>query len=300
MGRTSPRQTVFGRIQKSYGHDKILRAYLRLPKPFPLNVQIQHGWYSTDIPDLEIADQIGVMLVWSKRIADAWKEKTDKEVVVCGAPFLMYRQMHNITKASDASGTVAFPAHSTQSFAAKYDVDEYCRHLSALPKHMHPITVCLHYRDMEHAASPYERHGFKVVTAGKSRQTGDGFARNFYQILAAHKYSTSNIVGSYTFYSVELGIPFFIYGPSNEFISNHADGRENVPKRSKYSAMVHELFSELHETIPDRIKEFALGELGYQDRVNATELRSLFIKKFFVHELPNYPKRLAKRLVGIS
>ena len=300
MGRTSPRQTVFGRIQKSYGHDKILRAYMRLPKPFPLNVQIQHGWYGTYIPDLETADQSGVMLVWSKRIADAWKKKTDKEVVVCGAPFVMYRQMHGITKAPNASGTVVFPAHSTQSFAAKYDVDDYCRQLSELPEHMQPITVCLHYRDMEQAASPYKKHGFKVVTAGESRQADYGFVKNFYQILAAHKYSTSNIVGSYTFYSVELGIPFFIYGPSNEFVSNHAGGQENVLKRSEYSAMVYELFSELHETIPDRIKEFALEELGYPDRVEVAALRSFFIKKFFVHELPNYPKRLARRLIGVS
>jgi hypothetical protein len=249
---------------------------------------------------LETADQIGVMLVWSKRIADAWKKQTDKEVLVSGAPFLMYKQIHNIAQASDASGTVVFPAHSTQSFTQKYDVDDYCRQLNALPEHMKPITVCLHYRDMEHCASQFEKHGFTVVTAGESRQPGDGFVRNFYRILSAHKYSTSNMVGSYSFYSVELGIPFFIYGPSSEFISNNVQGKESAPGQTEYSAMVHKLFSEHHETIPERIKKFALDELGCQDRIDATSLRRFFIKKFFTHELPRYPKRLARRLVGIS
>lgn len=300
MGRTSHRQTVFGRIQKSYGHDKILRAYTQLPKPFPLNVQIQHGWYATDIPDLEIADQIGVMLVWSKRIADAWKEQTDKEVLISGAPFLMYREMHGLTKSPDASGTVAFPAHSTQSISQKYDVDEYCRQLNALPAHMKPITICLHYRDMDHYTSQFQKHGFTVVTAGESRQPGDGFVRNFYQILSAHKYSTSNMVGSYAFYSVEMEIPFFIYGPPTELVSKNIKEWGFTPGQTQYIAMVHELFSEFHEVIPDSIKKFVLQELGYQDRIDAASLRAFFIKKFFMHELPGYPKRIAKRLFGTS
>jgi hypothetical protein len=300
MGRTTPKQTVFGRIQKSYGHDKILRAYIGLPKPFPLNVQIQHGWYGTYILDFETADQSGAMLVWSKRIADAWKKETDKEVLISGAPFLMYREMHGLMQFPDASGTVAFPAHSTQSISLKYDVDEYCRQLNDLPEHMKPITVCLHYRDMPHSASQFEQHGFTVVTAGESRQPGDGFVRNFYRILSAHKYSTSNMVGSYSFYSIEMGIPFFICGPSSELIGDKVSEVVRTPGHTEYIAMVHELFSEFHETIPKQIKQFVLDELGYQDRVDATSLRRLFIKKFFTHELPRYPLRLARRLCGIS
>lgn len=300
MGRNSPRQTVFGRIQKSYGHDKILRAYMGLPKPFPLNVQIQHGWYSTAIQELETAGQSGVMLVWSKRIADVWKKQTDKEVLISGAPFLMYREMHRLTQSPDASGTVAFPAHSTQSISQKYDVDEYCRQLNALPEHMKPITVCLHYRDMEHSASQFEKHGFEVVTAGESRQPGDGFVRNFYRILSAHKYSTSNMVGSYSFYSIEMGIPFFIHGPSRELTDNQVKELAGIPGHIEYNAMVHELFSELHEIIPDQIKQFALTELGYQARVDAASLRRFFIKKFFADELPRYPKRIIDRLLGVS
>jgi hypothetical protein len=300
MGKNSPRQTVFGRIQKSYGHDKILRAYTLLHKPFPLNAQIQHGWYDGEIPDLEIADQIDVMLVWSKRIADVWKAKTGKEALVSGAPFLMYREMHGLTKSPRASGTVVFPAHSTQSFAHRYDIDEYCRQLNALPEHMKPITICLHYRDMQRCASQYQKHGFTAVTAGESRQPGNGFVREFYRILSAHKYSTSNFVSSYAFYSVEMGIPFFTYGPASEVVKNNENDGKNIPQRSEYRAMVHKLFSDFHEVIPDSIRQLALDELGYHDRLDATALRAFFIKQFFMHELPSYPKRLARRLLGIS
>jgi hypothetical protein len=296
MGRTSPRQTVFGRIQKSYGHDKILRAYMGLPKPFPLNVQIQHGWYKKYIPDLETADQISVMLVWSKRIADEWKKQTDKEVLISGAPFLMYKEMHNISKAPDASGTVVFPAHSTASGVQTYDAEDYCRQLSALPEQMKPITVCLHYRDMGGYANQFAKHGFKVVTAGESRQSGDGFVRNFYRILSSHRYCTSNEVGSYVFYAVEMDIPFFLYGPPSDIPVE----KERTEAQIEYRAMVHELFSEFHEPIPERIKKFVLDELGCQDRVDAASLRRFFIKKFFTHELPNYPVRIAKRLIGHS
>lgn len=287
-------ECVFGRTPESYGQDKILRAYAKYPKILPLNVQIQHGWYSTEIPDVERINQIAVMLVWSKRIAAEWKKATGKDPYIIGSPFILYREMHGLEKKDDAKGTVAFPNHSTPSSVEKYDVSEYCQELDRLPDSYKPVTVCLHFRDVQRYGGDFTSRGYEVVTAGDSRQRGDGFVRNYYDILSRHRYSCSNDIGSYTFYSIEMGIPFFICGPESTTISK-TDTAVEIEK-TEYRKEVRNRFREIKDRIDDEQRAYALSELGVDDRLSYDELRTLLFDRFFSEELPRYPARLVKAL----
>jgi hypothetical protein len=63
-----------------------------------------------------------------------------------------------------------------------------------------------------------------VYTAGNSSDIR--FIERLYSIIKNFNYTTSNYLGTITFYSIEMGIPFFIYG-SKQVDINKSD--ENFP-----------------------------------------------------------------------
>lgn len=286
--------SIFGRMPGSYGQDRILRAYLKYPAFLPLNAQIQHGWYNTEITDLDREAQIAVMLVWSKRLAGEWRKYSKKEALVLGSPFILYRELHDIKKKPTAKGTVVFPTHSTSAQIEKYDADEFCAKLESLPEHFKPVTICLHHRDMELYGPTFSSHGFPIVTAGDSRQSGDGFVRKFYEILSSHLYCCSNEIGSYTFYAVDMDIPFFLYGP--ESVSVYRDDENRTYGKTDFLMATRNYFTEVRTTISDEQRSFVDAETGKSDRLDQVFLRKFFLKRFFLHELPKYPLRLLRVL----
>lgn len=88
----------------------------------------------------------------------------------------------------------------------------------------------------------YLDNGFDVYTAGNPYD--ERFIERFYDILKS-KYTTSNNLGSQIFYSIEMDIPFFIYGDFGKLINkddvNLDIGEYNLLKFSKYR-QVYDLF----------------------------------------------------------
>lgn len=272
-----------------YGNIGIVRLYTRFPRFLPINVRIQHGWYQqiTSFNEDLITDR-PLMLVWSKRIAEIWKEKSNIPVEILGSPFILYRRMKNIVPKKDARGTVAFPHHSTKSTEAVYELEEYCKALHNLPEDYKPITVCLHYMDFDNQSPLYKKNGFKVVTAGKSHIWGFKFVNSFYNILSQHKYSTSNNIGSYTFYSVEMGIPFFISGKegSTKLRQNQKKLSTNtVFEKSEFMGELLPLFSKICKTISSEQRRIVLDEVGINDAISPKDLRQLFFKNMTLSKI---------------
>ena len=284
------REYVFGTASQHYGHDQIIRKWTQYPAWLPLNIQIQHGFYADQIPELhEKKKRIRVMLTWSSRIADKWIQGSNRPAVVLGAPFTLYRQMMGIQQSEDARGTVVFPDHSTPNTFHEHNVEEYAASLRALPDHLKPITICLHHRDMDYYGPLFSEQGFTVVTAGHGRQPNFGFVRRFYEILSAHRYCSSNFIGSFTFYAVEMGIPFFIWGPESKIIDMRL-GNVEMP-RQNYSLQLLEEFSGHGHEISDRQRRLVLSETGVEDRENPDTVRRLFVKDLVLHEIWLYPLR---------
>lgn len=76
--------------------------------------------------------------------------------------------------------------------------------MADLPAHLQPVTICLHAHDLGKGRdAPFTKAGFPVVTAGDP--TDDAFPDRRYDLLRRHRFSASNSVGSYTFYSIEMG-----------------------------------------------------------------------------------------------
>ncbi|MFZ3131108.1 MAG: hypothetical protein WA125_08425 [Desulfosporosinus sp.] len=262
-----------------YGYNAIISEYAGYPANLPLLFDGDHGWAAASAYDV-LTDQ-PLMLVLNRRRLHAWHEKSSIPAAILGAPFVHYRKLRQIEKDRAANGTVAFPAHSTDLMDAVFDIDEYCMLLKSLPSEFQPVTICLHADDLARKKdSIYNKYGFNIVTAGSKYVPGFEFVQKFYEILRSHKYATSNEVGSYSFYAVEMGIPFFILGEPAE-IENSGD--KTLP--SRFSILDHPMgvfatamFQGPTQVISEEQKKFVEEELGVHDCLSGIELRKLLLE----------------------
>jgi len=264
-----------------YGINWIIKEYAKFPKYLPLPCHMEHGW--TPIENALKSDLVSnkpLMLVFSKRRAEAWKKKSQISVEIMGSPFIHFKNMHHVTKQKDAKGTVVFPSHSTYDLISQFSVEQYCQELKNLPVKFQPVTICLFWLDfIEKKADIYRKNGFKVVSAGHKFSIGLDFVKNFYKILSSHKYASSNEVGSYTFYAIDLGLPFFLTGKAP--VLNNVGEDVNVGKTARtndfrYGVIASRLFKTGPITkISAKQKKFVDFEMGLNDCLSRSQLQAL-------------------------
>lgn len=269
-----------------YGFNLILKDYARFPRFLPLYCHLEHGWTArAETLPTELEADKPLMLVHSKRRLEAWKKSSKIPVYIMGSPFIHYREMHKILKRTDAKGTIVFPAHSTADIKSSFDVKKYCGQLQKLPKQFHPIEICLFWPDfIDESANIYRECGFRVTTAGPKFKKGLNFIENFYKILSTHQYATSNEVGSYTFYAINLGIPFFLTGEIPLRIntgSNKDMGSNAKINQEFYGKRAINMFSTGPiSKITSSQARLVSSEMGLNDCLSRAQMHKLFWDNF--------------------
>lgn len=277
-----------------YGLCDIIKRYLCISY-LVKSISVQHGW---NVDDYAFVSELGnakkLMLCWNTRYKKDWDKNSSIPCEVIGAPFVHYRRMNNIQRSETAKGTVSFVAHSIAIYRAAFNLDKYCEELKALPSKFQPVTICLHFADIEmyHLDEEYHKRGFKTVCAKTNTKP---FYAAFYDILKEHKYATSNDLGSAPFYAVEMGIPFFILGDMAEF-DNTAGIDKDTPNK-KYATtdftrgrVMHDLFYEQpKDVITQQQLDFVLTELGMNDCASPEYLKNKaldIVKREYFHPNP--------------
>ncbi len=276
---------LFQHEERSYGQNYLLRDYCGYPRWLPLPCHCEHGIYMTSKPlisDIKFPNN-HLMLVMNKNRLNEWQKKTSIDAVVIGSLFVHYRKKHNIRQQANASGTLVFAAHSTALIDAIYNIDSFCDDLKKLPEKFLPITICLHGQDILKGRDRlFINAGFNVVSAGDTKSSS--FAKNLYSILAMHKYVASNVPGSYLFYAIEMGIPFFFIGQEVPRMCNFGND-PNVPKNYiacdfDIARKCYEVFANTPtEEITQKQREFVSSMLGISDSIKPKKLLFLMVKK---------------------
>jgi len=256
----------------AYGHNEIARLYLNLTS-FPSGVIIQHGWTALDtISNTELNNCKHLVLCWNGRYKKKWELRSNIPCQIMGSPFIHYRRLAEIEQSENAKGTLAFPAHSIKEIEAKYDLDKYCDELNNLSEEFQPVTICLHHNDIMHYRldAKFRERGFNVVCITANKKKSPPYEL-FYNLIKNFKYTTSNEPGSYTFYSVEMNIPFFILGElaiRHNFSGTNIDIEEKIYSITdfKYGKIAYDLFSnQPKDRITEEQRDFVLSELGMLD-----------------------------------
>lgn len=268
-----------------YSFGKYIRKYGYYPSYLPLAIYTDHGAGRIENQPYknELENDAPYMFYHSPESVKVWQKFSKKPCSVLYSPFVFCRKINQIEKSADAKGTIAFPTHSTADINNLTDVKKYIEQLKALPEKFQPISVSLHISDIkknEHRI--YLENGIPVYTAGGNN---DNFAKNFYNILKNFSYATSNLIGSCTYYSVEMGVPFFIYGDKPELVNA---GNENIPAGKydfyaghDYYQRLHNIFSGLDCEITSEKKTLIETDLGLYEGVSRLKMTYILYTSLF-------------------
>lgn len=273
-----------------YGLGKHLKAYGFVPDSIPLCVYMDHGvTFADKIPPHEINNDAPCMFKFSPRLVQVYKSVSSKPCYTLPSPYVFYRKKNKITVSPNAKGAIIFPAHSTPDVDDLTDWTEYINELNQLPDEFKPLTICLHENDIKKGLHKlFLSTNLKVTTAGAIMDSR--FTERFYDILRQHKYSLSNLIGSYAFYSVEMGIPFTLYGKGPVYFNK---GDPNIEKGNYTSYQTEtynyakKLFNGFQYKVTDEQKKFVSSELGLTEGIGRLKAAFLLYKSFFIYRLRN-------------
>lgn len=269
---------------EAYGIGVYLRKFGYYPRNWPLNIWSPHGISMNDGPSVDdLLNDAPIILYFSRSQVSKFTRLSSKRCYCVMSPYVFYRRLKRINKDANANGTVAFLAHSTPYIDDRMDFNKYALELLQLPSKFHPITVCLHYNDVNKGI---HRHflnlGLNVVTAGSPYD--DAFVERFYSILRGFRYSTSNGFGSYLFYSVEMNIPFFFYGSPPEHFETQTK-RKNEFHDSDDFQKLRVRFSDLAKDITDDQRSFVENCLGINHSISRIKFAFILYSEFLKFKL---------------
>ncbi|HNW25909.1 MAG TPA: hypothetical protein PLG15_00700 [Candidatus Gastranaerophilaceae bacterium] len=270
-----------------YSFGRHIRDYAFYPSAFTLYCFTDHGAgaYFDEVAKHELESDAPCQFYHSPLSVELFKKVSNKPCYTLFSPFVWYRRKNKIEKISEAKGTLAFPIHSTHCIDLASDMEIYIEQLKALPEEFQPVSVCLHHCDINKGQYKlFFKHNIPVYTAGDMYD--QNFAQRFYDILKNFRYSTSNAIGSYTYYSVEMGIPFSIYGEKlvlmNNSDSNLEKGECKFQENPQYQK-IYKMFEGLNKQITPEQKEFVEKHLGIYDGISRLKMAKilylLYLKK---------------------
>lgn len=290
-----------------YGFGKYIREYGHYPSFLPLCIYTDHGPGRIDHPYKHELESVAPSQLYHSPISVLrWNEVSKKPGYCFLSPFVYYRRKNGINISNNAKGTIAFPAHTTRLIDEVSDINNYIDQLLKMPEEFKPVSVCLHMHDINKGRHKnFLNRNIPVVTAGNTSDYR--FPERFYDILRKYKYATSNLVGSYTYYAVEMGIPFSVYGEKQKFI-NHSDqniifGEYDPYKESESYRAIYDLFNGLNRSITPEQKKLVETDLGIFDGIGrkkmakvlyASFLKFIFSRSGFKYILSSTRNRITK------
>lgn len=268
-----------------YSYGKILREYAFYPKFLPIYCYSSHGvYFSSEKPfPHELENDSYAQFYTSPDSVSAFKKFSKKKCYCVISPFVWYRRRCKILRNAQSRGTIAFPSHSTPDIDVVVDMEHYADELLSLDKEYHPVCVCLHMHDInKNVHDVFLRKGIPVYTAGNAADIR--FAERWYDIVRNFSYSTSNMIGSYSFYSVEMGIPFFICG-DRPLLLNNSDA--NIPigtyfyEDTDHYSKAMLFFKDNNDVAAEDRLKFVEYHLGVYDSIGRVKVFAILVAALF-------------------
>lgn len=270
-------------IVELYSYGKILRDYGFFPRFLPIYIYHVHSAGPSNYPK-EHEINSGAYCMFVNNFADRKKflDAGVKRCEIMKNPFLFFREQKHITQASDARGVLAFPAHSTTHSEELTDIDKYIEQLRELSKKVGPVSVCFYWLDiLKGKHEKYRKAGFPIYSAGHF--CDKRYVKRFYEILRHFKYATSNAYGSFVFYAVDLGLPFFFYGNEPDYV-NTSDSTlplGNMETGFEREIEARRLFSRIQDHISEEQREWVADGLGAKHGISRLKMSSILYAAYF-------------------
>lgn len=212
---------------------KTFREWAYYPRCLPLYISSDHGvhWGATCWPN-EVNNPCSVLFSWNRKKAQKMRLLHNKKAYFVPHPWVHYRKKHFKRPDIQPRGTLVFFAHSNTTTTPNYeDLDGYISDLKALPEKYQPVVLCLSFHDITKGLhKTLRKYDLPIVTAGTTNS--QEFVDRFYSMILQFRYSSSPNIGSHTFYLLEAGVPFFLFGKHPEYHIKGSkavkDGKQNL------------------------------------------------------------------------
>jgi len=283
-------------VNEVYSIGHWLKKYALYPTKLPLCNYIDHGMPDDTIPKHEIENEAPLIFKFPPRLVEEYKKVSKKPVYCLMNPTIFYRLKNKIKQNQEAKGTLFFVAHSTPIIDDNINWEHFIINLNNIPEQFKPIDICLHNHDIVKGLDNiFKLNKFKVVCIGNPNNKD--FVKDFYSILKNYKFTMSNLIGSYTFYSVEMNIPFSLFGEEPKYYNK---GDENIEfgdydsyKSQPTYQKAFALFNNFYNKITNEQNEFVNFELGKTQTIGRIKACLLLYKALIVYTIKN------KKLINI-
>ena len=276
-------------VNEVYSLGYWLKDYAYYPKHWTLYNYMDHGnTFSDTIPTDEKENNAPFIFKFSPRLVAEYKTVSKKPVYGIVNPIIHCRRVKKIEQQKDAKGTLFYVAHSTDMIDDKTNWDSFIATLDNIPDKFKPIDICLHNHDIIKGLDKiFEYKGYKVFSSGDPLAIE--FAEKMYTMLMRYQFTMSNILGSYLFYSVEMGIPFSLFGPEPDYF-NKGDMNMELGIYSSYKNQPTHLralkmFSGFHTVITSEQNDFVNFELGKYHTISRFHTAALLYTSAFWYNI---------------
>lgn len=282
---TEAHRVEFYKPNNNYGFASILKQYAGYPLDKPIMGVIPHGVYTNDhyIYEGELDCILPKVLNYPAFRQSIWKKLAKKKTIIASAsPFLyalkLFKTAQLKQKKPERKGTLFFHSHSTASTISTFNKDLLLEKLLACPEEMKPITICLHWHDIQLGLHHFfKENGFDVVSAG--HLLDENFFFRWLHLLSRHQYSLSNKLGGSLFYSVAAGVPYLLIDTEAicqqkaeiEMGPIHKQSKACIKRNQLRIDKIETLFSTFSKTISDEqieLVNYYLGKANFKSTKN--------------------------------
>tara|TARA_R110002072_G_scaffold112331_4_gene241357 strand:+ start:6651 stop:7607 length:957 start_codon:yes stop_codon:yes gene_type:complete len=221
----------------NYGFAHVMKSYADYPVADSIYATFPHGMYMRDkvVSISELEADFPNVLNYPPFTTPLWKKAAKtKKIIPFAAPihYALKVFQSEVTK-SERRGTLFLPMHSTKMVEINFDRDAVLAELQELPDEFKPITICLHWQDIEKGLHIFFRDkGFDVVCAGHF--TDCDYIFRWLHLISQYKLVAHCGFGSALFYSVLAGVPFYLTKEQAEIIP-HASFKAFHKDSSEYT-----------------------------------------------------------------
>lgn len=248
----------------NYGFAYLMKKYADYPLDEPIYATFPHGIYFRDrvIAKGELEHELPAHLNFPPYTTTLWKKAARKKKVIPFAAPIHYalKLFQPEVPEDQRKGTLFLPKHSTNVVSVSLDKEAVIEELKNLPEAFHPITVCIHWQDVEKGLHRFfSSKGFNVVSAGHLHD--DNYMFRWLHLVSQFKLVAHSGLGSALFYSVLAGHPFYL--TQEEATTDNTGQIQLFNKQiAQYSSAglqrmekLKQLFGEPSETVSDEQRE---------------------------------------------
>ncbi len=261
-----------------YGHAKIFKKFLGLPKDYKFKFIIEHGTYLNDeVADIDLETNLPSFITYSENRIKFLKRYRDFAFSI--GPFINYAEdiltKEELRREKKRLGRslLLFPIHSTLDTNLNFNIANLCNSVKEIGKNFNTIRVCLYWTDVLKGHDKiYQDFGFEVVTAGHILDSN--FIPRLRSIIKLSSYTVSNGISTHIAYCLFLNKPHYLISQRLNLSGNRKEIKANyILVKTKAYRQIYQAFSKAEA----KISPEQYATVNYYWGLNKTKTKNEFL-----------------------